>query len=121
MQRADIGTVLKVRDVTIEGKRTHLGQVGGAVLGGAAASPGRGANTTGQRIGVAGASVVGAIVGEGAEEYLTRKNAQEITVEMKNGELVVIVQESPPEYRVGDQVHVIHGPGGARVSMSTEF
>lgn len=121
MQTADVGTVAKVRDVNIEGRRSHLGQYGGAVIGGAAAIPGGGANSTGSRLAVAGASVAGAIVGEGVEEYVTRKRAQEITVQMKNGDMVVIVQEAPPDYQVGDQVHVIHSPAGARVAMATDF
>lgn len=119
MQSTDLGTVLKVREVIIEGSRTHLGQYAGAVIGGAAALPKGGANTPGKALGVAGASVVGAVVGEGAEEYLTRKKAQEITVELKNGNVVVIVQESPPDYLAGDHVQVIHSPGGARVVLAT--
>ena len=118
IQTAELGTILKVRTVTIEGRRSHLGQYAGAVIGGASALPKGGANSAGKALGVAAASTVGAIVGEGAEEYLTRHQAQEITVEMKNGNVVVIVQESPPEYQAGDRVEVIHGPGGARVVLA---
>ena len=118
IQSSERGTVLKVRTVTIEGRRSHLGPYAGAVIGGAAALPKGGATTTGKALGVAAASTVGAIVGEGAEEYLTRRNAQEITVELKNGDVVVIVQESPPEYQAGDRVEVIHGQGGARVVLA---
>lgn len=109
-----------MRDVLIEGRRTHLGQYGGAVLGGAAALPSNGAvGSRGRAIGIAGASIAGAIVGEAAEEYLTRKNAQEITIEMKDGTTVVVVQEAPPHYEVGDLVHVIHGGSNARVVIAT--
>lgn len=121
LQVAEVGTVVKVRDVAIEGRRTQVGQFGGAVIGGAAASPSGGVNTTGEKLGVAAASVAGAVVGEATEEYLTRQQAQEITVQMKNGDLVVVVQEVPPNYQVGDEVHVIHGPGGARVAMGREI
>ena len=40
---------------------------------------------------------------------------------MKDGRTVVITQEAPPEYRVGDEVQVIHSHAGARVAMATDF
>src|SRR5688572_8767909 len=84
LQIADIGTVIKVTDMTIEGRRTIIGQAGGALIGGAAASPtGYGPVSKGQAIGVAAASIAGAVVGEAVEEYATRKQAQEITVLLK--------------------------------------
>ena len=122
LQRADTGRIVGVRDVMIEGRRTHLGQYGGAVLGGAAAIPSNGVvNSRGRALGVAGASVAGAVVGEAAEEYLTRKKAQEITIEMRDGSSVVVVQESPPNYEVGDLVQVIHGGASARVVLATNI
>ena len=121
MQVADVGTVVKVTELTIEGRRTHLGQAGGGIVGAAAASPVGGVRSTGSALGVAGASIVGAIVGEAVEEMATRKKAQEITVQMKNGDLVVIVQAAPPYYAAGDKVNVIHSPGGARVAMAMDY
>jgi outer membrane lipoprotein SlyB len=60
-------------------------------------------------------------VGEAVEEAVTRKRAQENTIQMKDGRTVVITQEAPPEYRVGDEVQVIHSPAGARVAMATDY
>lgn len=121
MQMADVGTVVKVKELAIEGRRTHLGQAGGGIIGAAAASPAGGVRSTGSALGVAGATIVGAVVGEAVEEMATRKKAQEITVEMKNGDLVVIVQEAPPYYAVGDKVNVIHSPAGARVALAMDY
>ena len=121
MQVADVGTIVKVTDMTIEGRRTHVGQGGGAIIGAAAASPVGGVGSTGSALGVAGATIAGAIIGEAVEEYATRKHAQEITVQMKNGDLVVIVQAAPPYYAVGDKVNVIHSPAGARVAMAMDY
>lgn len=118
MQMTETGTVVKVREVTVEGRRTHLGQYGGAVLGGAAAVPTGGVDNAGEALGVAAASVAGAIVGDATEEYLTRKTAQEITVQLKDGTMVTIVQADPSAFQTGDQVHVIHSPAGARVAMA---
>ena len=121
MQVAEIGTIVKVTDLTIEGRRTHLGQGGGAIIGAAAAGPVGGIRSTGSALGVAGATIAGAVIGEAVEEYATRKRAQEITVQLKNGDMVVIVQEVPPYYVVGDKVNVIHSPGGARVAMAMDY
>lgn len=118
MQVADTGTVVSVRSVQIEGRRTNLGQYGGAVVGAAAAIPDGGVKDSGEALGVAAASVAGAVVGDATEEYLTRKVAQEITVQLKNGDLVTIVQASPKGFAVGDQVNVIHSHAGARVAMA---
>lgn len=118
IQLTDSGTVVKVRAVTIEGTRSHLGQYSGAVIGGAVAVPGNGIRNTGDAVGVAVASAAGAIVGDAAEEYLTRKEAQEITIQLKDGTMVTVVQAEPSGFQTGDQVHVIHSPAGARVAMA---
>jgi outer membrane lipoprotein SlyB len=121
LQSTENGTVVKVREVMVEGRRTHLGQYGGAVVGGAAAVPNGGVGGKGEALAVAAASVAGAVVGEATEEYLTRKIAEELTVQLKDGTLVTIVQDSPKGFRPGDAVHVIHSPAGARVAMAQEF
>lgn len=118
MQKVDYGEIVKVASINIEGRRTHLGQYGGAVIGGAAALPRGRVDGVGEALAVAAASTVGAIAGQSIEEWATRKEAQEITVKMKNGDLIVIVQAVPPGYQVGDKVHVLHGPGGARVDLA---
>lgn len=121
MQKRVTATVIKVTNVAIDGTRTNLGQYGGAVLGGAAAVPNGGITGRGDAIAVAGASIVGAIAGQAVEEYVTRKKAQEITIQMSNGDVFVIVEPSPPVYQVGDKVNVIHGSNGARLEMALDF
>ncbi|MDI1320290.1 MAG: hypothetical protein PSW75_08890 [bacterium] len=121
LQTAELGTIVKVNNVAIEGRRTSLGQYGGAVIGGAAAVPKGGITSKGGALAAAGASVAGAIIGESVEEYATRKRAQEITVQLKNGDLVTIVQAAPPDFAVGDHVQVMHSPAGARVAMNMDF
>ncbi len=121
MQKKQIATIIKVREVAIDGTKSNMGQYGGAVLGGAAALPGGGVGGAGSALAVAGASVVGAIAGQAIEEYVTRKKAQEITIQMPNGDVFVIVQASPPVFQAGDKVNVIHGSGGARLEMALDF
>jgi hypothetical protein len=40
---------------------------------------------------------------------------------MKDGSSVVVVQESPPNYEIGDLVQVIHGGASARVILATNI
>lgn len=122
MQKRAVATVIKVKPVAIDGQRTILGQYGGAVIGGAAAMPSGGAvGGRGDAIAMAGASIIGAVAGQAVEELATRKRAQEVTIEMPNGDVYVIVQESSPDFQVGDKVHVISGPGSARLELALDF
>lgn len=119
LQRVETGTVIHVREVTIEGQRTNLGLYGGGVVGAAGASGiGRG---VGNALATAGGAVAGAIVGQATEESLTRKRAQEIMVKLDDGDTVVVTQEaSTGLFRDGDRVVVMNGGyGAARVKMLT--
>lgn len=111
------GIVTNVRQVNVEGQRTNLGLIGGAALGGAAASGGSG---VGGAVAQAGGAVVGAIAGQAVEESVTRKQAQEITIRLDDGRTVVVTQEvATGIYQDGDRVRVLDGGGGARVSLAT--
>lgn len=122
MQKRAVATVIKTKPVIVDGTRTNMGQYGGAVIGGAAAIPSNGVlSGRGDALAVAGASIVGAIAGQAVEEFATRKKAQEITIELANGDIYVLVQPSPPDFQVGDKVHVIHGPNGARLELALDF
>jgi outer membrane lipoprotein SlyB len=117
LNRVEVGVVTNVRPVTIEGKNTNLGTFGGAVVGSAAASGGRG--VTGA-IAQASGAVVGAVAGQAVEEVATRKNAQEITVRLDDGSTVVVTQEaSTGFFQDGDRVRILNGGGYARVAMET--
>jgi outer membrane lipoprotein SlyB len=121
LQKRSVATVVKVTPVTIDGQKTTLGQYGGAVIGGAAAMPGGGIGGRGDALAVAGASILGAVAGQAVEELATRQKAQEVTIEMANGDVFVIVHPVPPEFQVGDKVHVIAGGNGARLELALEF
>lgn len=110
----DTGNVVAVRDVQVAGRQTIVGTGGGALIGSAAASGGSG---VGGAVVQAAGAVGGAILGEASEEALTRQNAQEVTIKMKNGETIVVVQEVRHEgrFRTGQQVQVLNGGGGTSV------
>ncbi len=65
----------------------------------------------------AGGAVAGAIVGEKVEKALTAKLAQELTIELDDGQTVVVVQElKEPAFQTGDRVSLLEARGGyARV------
>jgi outer membrane lipoprotein SlyB len=110
----DTGDVVAVRDVQVAGRSTIIGTGGGAIIGSAAASGGSG---VGGAVVQAASAVGGAILGEASEEALTRQNAQEVTIKMKNGETIVVVQEVRHEgrFRTGQHVQVLNGGGGTSV------
>ncbi|MBI5691205.1 MAG: hypothetical protein HZC55_14055 [Verrucomicrobia bacterium] len=117
LQRSDTGVVTSVREVNIEGQKSQLGMYGGGLIGGAAASGGRG---VGGAIVQASGAVVGAVAGQAVEEAATRKRAQEITIRLDDGSTVTIVQEvSTGVFMDGDRVKVTSGGGQARVAMAT--
>ena len=110
----ETGDVVAVRDVQVSGRTTVVGVGGGGIVGSAAASGGSG---VGGAVMQAAGAVGGAILGEAVEEAATRQNAQEVTIKMKNGELMVVVQEVRHEgrFRAGQHVQILNGGGGTTV------
>lgn len=105
------GTVLTVRQATIEGTQSGVGPVMGGVAGAVAGSAiGSG---SGQAIATVVGGIVGSLAGGVVEEGATRKAALELTVEMDNGEIIAVVQEADDEYAVGDRVRIVRTPDGA--------
>ncbi len=115
-QTVRLGTVESVREVEIEVDEAGVGTVAGAVVGGVAGSSiggGRGSIISG----VVGA-VVGGVAGNLAEKNLRRTRGLEITVKLRNGELVAITQayEQGDDFRAGDPVRILSGGGVTRVT-----
>ncbi|MFW6243806.1 MAG: hypothetical protein ACOC15_01560 [Desulfovibrionales bacterium] len=115
-QSVQYGTVLQVEEVLIEGSRSGLGVLGGAIVGGVLGSTiGSG---TGKTLAILGGAVAGGAVGGVGEKAATQKDGLEITVELDNGELVSIVQEADRPFAVGDRVRVLTASdGSARVTQ----
>ena len=111
VQSLDLGLIVAVRDVVVDGEKTILGLSGGAAVGGAAATPR--SYSTGAILAQAGAAVVGAVAGSAIEEAATREQAQEHTIELDGGRVIVIIQETPDgKFRQGDRVQVNSGGWG---------
>ncbi len=119
VQTVEVGTVTSARVVNIEGERSPIGVFGGGMVGAAATKPSPGDSGRGAALVQAGGAVAGAVVGSAVEEVVTRKTAQELTIRLDDGRVVVVTQEvSGGLFRDGDRVHLLNG-GGARVTMAT--
>lgn len=115
-QTVRMGTVESIREVEIEAGDAVIGTVAGAAVGAAAGSSiggGRGSFITG----VLGA-VAGGAAGNMAEKSLRSTRGVEITVKLRNGELVAVTQAWDPneQFRPGDEVRLLSGGGTTRVS-----
>ncbi len=114
-QQAQLGVVQNVREVLIEGTKTHIGTATGAALGGIAAS-----NIGGGRGKVAatvGGALLGGLAGAAAEEAMTRQPGLEITVLLDNGRTVTVTQAADEPFFRGERVQLLTAyDGTARVT-----
>ncbi|MBX9345691.1 glycine zipper 2TM domain-containing protein [Chromobacterium piscinae] len=111
-QTVQLGTVLSVQNVKMEGQNNELLTLGGAALGGLA-----GSNIGGGKGQIAG-GIVGALAGgfgtQAAQRAMT-KNALEITVKLDSGRTISIVQEADIPFVANQRVKVLSGGGNDRV------
>ena len=105
------GTVLGVKEVTIEGTQSGAGTVAGGAMG-AALGSGVGCGSGKTMAAVAG-GILGGITGSAIEKGATTITGLEIEVELDSGELILVVQEKDDVYSVGDRVRVIKDAKGA--------
>ena len=99
IKRFEIGVVIAERPVVIkdDGLGTFLGSVSGMVLG-SFVGGGRASS-----LGTLGGGIAGGYAGNEAG----KSNAEELTVELNSGEVVVIVVKGEDKYRIGDRVKII--------------
>ncbi|HEX9783157.1 MAG TPA: glycine zipper 2TM domain-containing protein [Opitutaceae bacterium] len=112
--RIELGTVVGVRRVVIDGESTQIGLYGGGAVGAIGGSQvGSGA---GSALGGVAGGVAGMVVGREVEKAMTRKEGLEITVALDDGSTVMIVQETDKGgFEDGDRVRVMIGQGTAYV------
>jgi outer membrane lipoprotein SlyB len=93
-----------------------VGNVGGTLVGGIAGNSIGGGR--GQAISTIVGAAIGGITGQATEERLTRKQGQEIHIQMDNGQVLSVVQEVVDDafFRAGDRVRLLKLNGVARVS-----
>jgi outer membrane lipoprotein SlyB len=116
VQQVRYGTVLSVAPVIIEGRKDGIvGTGAGAIIGGLAGSTIGGGK--GSSIAAVLGAVAGGMAGQAIEGNATRKQGQEITVRLSNGETLSIVQEVENQFffKVGEQVRLLQRSGVVRV------
>ena len=109
-QQVYYATVIRVEEVTIEGREGALGGIAGGVVGGFLGNTIGGGS--GKGLATAAGAVGGMIAGAATEKAATTKAALEIEVERDDGKMLVVVQEKDDEYVPGDRVRLIGGSGG---------
>lgn len=116
VQTVKMGTVEHVRLVVIEGTKTPIGAAAGGAVGGIAGSTmGHGA---GSDIAAVLGAVVGGVAGATVEEQATKRQGEEITVRLENGEILAVVQEKTDKetFNVGDKIRILTVQGTTRVT-----
>lgn len=113
-QTVRMGVVDSVRQVQIEGTKSPVGALTGAIVGGFAGSNiGQG---HGSDVGTVLGAVAGGLAGSALEESATRKPGLEITVKLDNGQIIAVTQEAGETFGRGDRVRVLSGSGATRVT-----
>lgn len=117
IQQVELGTVVEVTPVIIEGTKSGAGGAVGGVVGGIA---GRTVDEgAAGEIAAVLAGVAGAVVGAKVEESVTRANGAEYTIRLENGEVISVVQALDPEaatIAAGDRVKLLSQHGTYRVT-----
>ncbi len=111
------GVVDSVTPVVIEGRTDGVvGTGAGAVVGGLAGSNVGGGS--GRAVGAILGAVAGGVVGNKIESSATRKQGQEVTVHLDNGETLSLVQEveGGQFFRPGERVRLLQSGGTTRVA-----
>ncbi|MGL4996781.1 MAG: glycine zipper 2TM domain-containing protein [Deefgea sp.] len=108
------GQIEHVRTIIVKDS-TGIGSIAGGVIGGILAGNHIGQGTGSAVSGVFGA-LLGGFLGNQLEQQINQKTAQELTIRMQdNGERLVIVQDEPQVFLLGQTVDVISNGQTARV------
>jgi outer membrane lipoprotein SlyB len=106
LQAEDVaeGVIESAEPATIRKDGTIIGDVGGAIIGGIAASTIGGGK--GKQLATAGGAIIGGLLGHFLEQGITDKKAVKLVVKMNNGDKIVIVQEADVIFQPGERVNV---------------
>ena len=108
------GTVESVRNVIIVNPESGVGAMGGAAMGGIAASSiGSG---TGQGVASVAGALAGGLIGQRVEASASQRPGFEITVKLDSGELRAITQAADELFRPGERVRLVSNGYQTRVT-----
>ena len=111
VQGLQYGTVVNFSEVMVAEDPSLIGPIVGGVAGGVV-----GSLVSSSTLAILGGAAVGAVVG-GASEYATRKyEATELTIELENGNTIIVILGNDDYFVTGDRVRVLLvGEGKVRV------
>lgn len=102
------GTIVGMRPVNVQGRRSGVGTAAGAVAGGVAGSY-IGGDWRANALGAIGGAVVGGIAGTAVEAGVTRGTMIEFTIDDDRGRRFSVVQSNEEGLRPGERVQISHG------------
>ena len=111
-----MGTLIDVRDVTIERDERGVGTISGAAIGGIAGSHAGGGR--GKAITTIIGALAGGIIGNKVEGEVMKEQGVELLIELDSGKTIAVIQGRDPkdDFRVGDRVRVLSRGGETRVT-----
>lgn len=117
VQSIQLGQVVDLTEVQIEGTNSGVGGAVGGVIGGIAGST-TGSGTEGD-LAAAVAGAAGALVGAKIENAATKAKAMEYTIRLEDGEVISVVQaidKNAEPIQAGDSVKILSQGGTYRVT-----
>jgi len=118
MAQVQDGVLLSIRTVTVDGSQSGIGAAVGGVTGAVAGATRGGSHGESSVIGLL-VGVAGAAAGNTIERMATREQANELLIQLANGERRAIVQAKGSETLVpGDAVIIITTGGKVRVTKA---
>jgi outer membrane lipoprotein SlyB len=100
------GTIIGMRDVTLQGSPGGVGTTAGAIGGGVAGSFIGGDWRSNVLAGLAGA-IIGGLAGSQVERQVSRGKATEFTIRETDGTTIAVVQTNEAGLAVGDKVRIL--------------
>ncbi len=115
VNRARVGTIVSVRQITVADSDNSLGTAIGGVAGGVAGSQiGRGRAAV---LGTVGGALVGGVAGNLAQRSLSSQSGYEYVVQLDGGGLVTVTQGNDVLMAVGQRCMVLYGSGSDRARV----
>lgn len=117
VQTVQYGVINELRPVIIEGTQTGAGSAVGGVVGAIAGSD-ISSGSRESRVGSVLIGAAGAIIGNRAEESLTKTQGLEMVISLETGRTLSLVQQvgSVDEFRPGQRIKLIGSGSNTRVS-----
>lgn len=116
VNRARVGTIVSVRQITVADSDNSLGTAIGGIAGGVAGSQ-IGKGNTAAVLGAVGGALVGGAAGNLAQRGLSSQSGYEYVVQLDGGGLVTVTQGSDVLMAVGQRCMVLYGSGSDRARV----